>query len=118
MARKPNAQPAADDAATAVVSKEAATASDAASGPTPDPETGTEGQAAAAGEGAPSSAEASALQMVPSLIVTGPRAGRRRTGRQFGPQPVTIALSDLSEAEIAALTGDPSLTVVTVDAPY
>ncbi|QYK42863.1 MAG: hypothetical protein KF887_07105 [Paracoccaceae bacterium] len=118
---------AADEAAKAVVPQEADTATPAESGPTPEPETGTEGQAAAAGEGSPSSAEAPtpaddgnapSLEPVWSLIVTGPKSGRRRAGRQFGPEPVTLAVSDLSEAEIAALMTDPALTIQTINAPY
>jgi hypothetical protein len=121
MARKLKEPTAADEATTAVVPQEAAAATEAASGPTPDPETGTEGQAATAGEGSPPPAgavAADAPQPVPSLVIIGPKAGRRRAGRQFGPEPVTLAVSDLSEAEIAALTGDPALTVQTVSAPY
>lgn len=47
----------------------------------------------------------------PSLIITGPKRGRWRAGRHFGPQAVTIPLTDLTEAEIAALRADPALTV-------
>ena len=121
MARRTNGQPAADKADKAVVRQEAAAATPAQSGPTPDPETGTGGQAATAGEGAPSPAEAqgdAASRLVPSLIVTGPLAGRRRAGRQFGPEPVTVAVADLTEAEIEALSSDVLLKVQTVTAPY
>ncbi|MFN4126923.1 hypothetical protein [Pannonibacter indicus] len=47
----------------------------------------------------------------PSLTITGPRRGRWRGGRHFGPQPVTIPLADLTGDEIAALRADPALTV-------
>lgn len=47
----------------------------------------------------------------PALIITGPKRGRWRAGRHFGPQAVTIPLTDLTEAEIAALRADPALTV-------
>lgn len=47
----------------------------------------------------------------PSLIITGPKRGRWRAGRHFGPQPVTIPLTDLTDADIAALRADPALTV-------
>lgn len=47
-----------------------------------------------------------------SITITGPRRGRWRAGRHFGPEPVTIALADLSDAELEALRGDPALTVV------
>lgn len=46
-----------------------------------------------------------------ALTITGPKRGRWRAGRHFGPQPVTIPLADLTEAEIAALRADPALTV-------
>lgn len=48
----------------------------------------------------------------PAIItVTGPKRGRWRAGRHFTPQPVPIPLADLSDDEIAALAGDPYLTV-------
>lgn len=47
----------------------------------------------------------------PSLIITGPKRGRWRAGRHFGPQAVTIPVADLTETEIAALRADPVLTV-------
>lgn len=80
--------------------------------PTP-PAQGNEGQADTAGEGKPSLATP-----VPSFVVTGPKKGRRRAGRSFGPEPVTIPAADLTEDEIAALTSDPGLTVTLIDAPY
>jgi hypothetical protein len=49
------------------------------------------------------------------LEVTGPKKGRRRAGRTFGRTPVRIPLADLSEAEIAAIMADPTLSTVTVD---
>lgn len=48
------------------------------------------------------------------LTVVGPRQGRRRIGRAFGPDPVEIPLADLSEAEKQALIDDPRLTL-TID---
>lgn len=53
-----------------------------------------------------------------TVIVTGPKAGRRRAGRAFGPEPVPINSMDLTEDEIAALQADPALTVEIIDAPY
>lgn len=53
----------------------------------------------------------------PALIITGPKAGRRRAGRDFGPAPVSVPLADLTEADLAALQADPALTVTLVDAP-
>lgn len=54
----------------------------------------------------------------PSLIVTGPKQGRWRAGRKFGPEPVTLIVADLDEGEFEALEKDPALTVLHVDAPY
>lgn len=45
------------------------------------------------------------------LVVTGPRKGRWRAGRHFGPEPVTLVAADLTEAERAQLMDDPVLTV-------
>lgn len=53
-----------------------------------------------------------------TVVVTGPKAGRRRAGRAFGPEPVSIPAAALTEHEIAALQADPFLTVELVDAPY
>lgn len=54
----------------------------------------------------------------PELVVevVGPRKGRRRAGRHFGPEPVIIPLDELTEDEKAALVADPVLTVVTREA--
>lgn len=38
-------------------------------------------------------------------------SGRRRAGRAFAPQPVDLAVDDLSSDEIGALLGDPQLVV-------
>ncbi|PWE29969.1 hypothetical protein DDZ14_16130 [Maritimibacter sp. 55A14] len=46
-----------------------------------------------------------------ALIVRGPRRGRWRAGRKFGPEPVTIPVADLSLEEIGALQSDPHLSV-------
>lgn len=53
-----------------------------------------------------------------TVVVTGPAAGRRRIGRAFGPEPVSINATDLTEDEIAALQADPALRVEIIDAPY
>lgn len=57
-------------------------------------------------------------QPMASLVVTGPKKGRWRAGRSFGPAPVTILVSDLSDAEIASLMADERLAVQVVHAPY
>lgn len=53
-----------------------------------------------------------------TVVVTGPARGRWRIVRHFTPEPVSIAESDLTETEIEALQGDPTLTVEIIDAPY
>lgn len=45
------------------------------------------------------------------VTITGPKRGRRRAGRAFGPEPVQIAASALSEADRRALEADPSLKI-------
>lgn len=47
----------------------------------------------------------------PMVTVTGPRAGRWRRGRHFGPVPVAIRMADLSAGDVEALTADPALRV-------
>lgn len=46
------------------------------------------------------------------LVVTGPRQGRRRAGRAFGPETVSIPLADLSGEEVEAILSDPLLVAV------
>jgi hypothetical protein len=53
----------------------------------------------------------------PMISVVGPKAGRWRIGRRFGPDPVYIAVDDLSEAEALALRGDPKLIVGVAEQP-
>ena len=50
-------------------------------------------------------------QVEAALEVIGPKTGRWRAGRHFTDAPVLLPLASLSDAEIAALKGDPSLTV-------
>ncbi len=45
------------------------------------------------------------------MVVIGPARGRRRAGRQFGADPVRLPLAGLSDAERAAIEGDPALSV-------
>ena len=49
----------------------------------------------------------------PSVTVKGPEKGRRRIGRHFGAEKVTIPLSALKKGELEALEADPELVVVT-----
>lgn len=45
------------------------------------------------------------------ITVTGPKRGRWRAGRHFTAEPVQIPVADLTEEDIAALVGDPRLSV-------
>ncbi|MCA0849691.1 HI1506-related protein [Salipiger thiooxidans] len=65
----------------------------------------------AAAEGLDGTSAATGQPLV--VVVTGPRKGRWRAGRHFTAEPVTIPAGDLSEDEIAALQGDPRLSVET-----
>ncbi|MCH8475954.1 MAG: hypothetical protein LAT55_12095 [Opitutales bacterium] len=50
-----------------------------------------------------------------TVTVKGPRRGRWRAGRHFTHEPVTIPLAELSDDQVAALQGDPTLTVQIVE---
>ncbi|WP_226557860.1 HI1506-related protein [Salipiger thiooxidans] len=83
---------------------------------TPEPapaDTATAGTPAAA-EGLDGASAATSNPLV--VVVTGPKRGRWRAGRHFTAEPVTIPAEDLSEDEIAALLGDPRLSVETREA--
>jgi len=47
----------------------------------------------------------------PMITVVGPMQGRRRAGRRFTPEPVSIPVSDLEDGELEALRNDPLLIV-------
>lgn len=49
------------------------------------------------------------------VTITGPKRGRRRIGRDFGREPITIMLDKLSRDEMIALRDDPALTCVWPD---
>lgn len=49
--------------------------------------------------------------MVAALSITSSREGFRRAGYVFGKEPVTIALADLSKAQIKQLNDEPLLSV-------
>lgn len=53
------------------------------------------------------------------LRVVGPNPGRRRAGRQFGPEAQVLPVAGLSEDELRAIDGDPALTwsVVQIEDP-
>ncbi len=50
-------------------------------------------------------------EVVPSVTVVGPRQGRRRIGHSFTAEPSVIPLSELDDAQVEALRGDPLLIV-------
>lgn len=101
------------------------TAQSGAAGAKPEPET----QTAQSGETAPAAKvqeqEAGAKSVAPAtgpdeepsgglIVVTGPKRGRRRAGRAFGPEPVKIPLTDLSEDDARAIADDPELSVTVI----
>jgi hypothetical protein len=45
------------------------------------------------------------------IMVVGPKGGRWRAGRYFGPEPTIIDVEDLTEEEGHALISDPKLVV-------
>ena len=47
-----------------------------------------------------------------TVTITGPKKGRRRAGRSFGPEPVTVTVSELGEEAMQEILSDPYLTVV------
>ena len=53
-----------------------------------------------------------------TVVVKGPEKGRWRAGRHFTMEPTSIPLTDLTEADLEKLCGDPVLTVGIIDAPY
>jgi hypothetical protein len=46
-----------------------------------------------------------------TVTVVGPPKGRRRIGRRFGPEPVEIKMTDLSDGDLETLRSDPTLSV-------
>lgn len=56
-----------------------------------------------------------ALGNIPAITVVGPAKGRWRAGRHFTPEATVIALEDLLEGQLEAITADPELTVVAND---
>ena len=48
----------------------------------------------------------------PILTVRGPEKGRWRAGIFFGPEPVEVEMYSLTEDQLAAIHGDPQLTVI------
>jgi hypothetical protein len=77
--------------------------------PAPDTAGGTGDRREGAGQA--TAKAGGAIENAEMLAVTGPKRGRWRAGRHFGSTPVVIALADLSDDDIAALQGDPALTI-------
>lgn len=82
------------------------------------PETGNTGAAdagAAVAAAAPAEAAPAPRQTCPQageyiVVIKGPAKGRWRAGMFFGPDPVEVDCSDLTEAQADALASDPELT--------
>jgi hypothetical protein len=60
---------------------------------------------------AKSEAPAKAGKKGETIVVRGPEDGRWRSGVHFGPTDITIDLSTLTPAQLAAIEGDPLLSV-------
>lgn len=54
---------------------------------------------------------------MPAITVIGPKGGFRRAGREFGPEPVTIPLDELTGDQIKALRDEPMLAVTMIHWP-
>jgi len=64
-----------------------------------------------AGDSSPPETEKpAAAHPIEVLVVTGPKRGRRRASRSFGPSPVDVPIDELTEDEVAAIEGDPALS--------
>ena len=50
-----------------------------------------------------------------AVTVKGPAKGRWRAGRQFGPEPVTIPLTELTQDQFDALHADPELVCQVIE---
>ncbi|MEO1974805.1 MAG: HI1506-related protein [Paracoccaceae bacterium] len=88
-----------------------------AAGTTPEPSEAAAANTVDAGAPAAAGAKDGAPAAKPVVVVvTGPRKGRWRAGRHFTAEPVTIPAEELSDDEVAALLGDPRLTVETREA--
>ena len=60
---------------------------------------------------------AGAAQGFEAISVVGPKDGRRRAGRRFGPTPTIIPAAEVSDEEYASLENDPLLIVAYTEAP-
>lgn len=62
-------------------------------------------------EAPPPLGEPNPADFVVVVVVVGPKRGRWRAGRRFGPEETRIPVEDLSEAQKTALLDDPALIV-------
>ncbi|MGC9368706.1 MAG: hypothetical protein ACP5DX_04105 [Paracoccaceae bacterium] len=79
------------------------------------PDQGAEA-AAANGQQSQSGGTVTPAAKAGTITVTGPKQGRWRAGRHFGPEPIEIPLDELTEDQIAAIEADPRLISVTTEA--
>lgn len=85
-----------------------------ASAPGPSSTDAPREQKADGGAGNPAGAPAGEAAV---LVVIGPRRGRWRAGMRFGQEPQVLPIDALTADEIAAIEGDPALTVQRTTAP-
>ncbi|MFN3575372.1 MAG: hypothetical protein ACK4TJ_00070 [Tabrizicola sp.] len=124
MARRPKPEPkpaapaasVADAAGTIVPQHEPAAGpdSDAAGTESQDAQTEQPGSALRDGDATGATEEASSATAAPkayAVEVTGPAKGRWRAGRKFGPEPVAIPATELTEAQLRALDDDPEISL-------
>ncbi|QEW21225.1 hypothetical protein LA6_003433 [Marinibacterium anthonyi] len=78
--------------------------------PPPAPTSDTPAQAGAR-DSAPAASPSASLTRRIVVEVIGPKRGRGRIRRRFGPTPVLIPIEELTEDDQAALIADPKLTV-------
>lgn len=109
MAKKPNPAASAEDQNK----QKTAAADDNASGST-SPATGNEG-AGAVGVGGAVAPSTETQSDPKTLTVRGPVRGRWRAGMLFGPDPVDVEISSLTDDQLLSIHGDPELTVVRVE---
>jgi hypothetical protein len=64
----------------------------------------------------PAAVEQATALAATHIRITARKASRRRAGMDFGRQPVTLAIADLTAEQLAALKGDPALIVEEVAA--
>ena len=101
---------------TGAVSAPASAAAEAAAAPVDSIPTEADAPAAPANDpdGNQPSPDAAAGSNGHVVRVIGPAKGRWRAGRHFGPAPVEIPATELTEADLEKLMADPELNVLVV----